>query len=100
MLVDTGSSMRRKGERSWSGSRTIMGKIQGENMRRVRWVVVEEVKSGHWAIGGQPLATADLQALAAGGARRLTSKIRASSRTPVGLNHELGRADGPFRALG
>ncbi|WP_129669060.1 tautomerase family protein [Phytoactinopolyspora endophytica] len=40
--------------------------IEGENMRQVTWVLVEEVKSGHWAIGGQPLTTADVQALAAG----------------------------------
>jgi 4-oxalocrotonate tautomerase len=40
--------------------------IEGENMRQVTWVLVEEVKSGHWAIGGQPLATADVKALAAG----------------------------------
>ena len=35
-------------------------------MRPVTWVVVEEVKSGHWAIGGNPLTTADVHALAAG----------------------------------
>jgi 4-oxalocrotonate tautomerase len=40
--------------------------IEGENMRPVTWVVVEEVKSGHWAIGGNPLTTADVHALAAG----------------------------------
>lgn len=40
--------------------------IEGENMRGVTWCVVEEVKSGHWAIGGQPLTTADVKALAAG----------------------------------
>ena len=40
--------------------------IEGENMRPVTWVLVEEVKSGHWAIGGQPLTTADVKALAAG----------------------------------
>ena len=40
--------------------------IEGENMRQVTWVLVEEVKSGHWAIGGQPLTTADVKALAAG----------------------------------
>jgi 4-oxalocrotonate tautomerase len=28
--------------------------------------VVEEVKSGDWAIGGKPLSTADVKALAAG----------------------------------
>lgn len=39
---------------------------EGENMRQVTWVIVEEVKSGDWGIGGQPLSTADVQALAAG----------------------------------
>jgi 4-oxalocrotonate tautomerase len=40
--------------------------IEGENMRPVTWVVVEEVKSGDWGIAGKPLATADVKALAAG----------------------------------
>jgi 4-oxalocrotonate tautomerase len=40
--------------------------IEGENMRPVTWVVVEEVKSGDWGIAGNPLATADVKALAAG----------------------------------
>jgi len=40
--------------------------IEGENMRPVTWVVVEEVHSGDWAIGGNPLSTADVKALAAG----------------------------------
>ena len=40
--------------------------IEGENMRQVTWVVIEEVKSGHWALGGKPLTTADVQALQAG----------------------------------
>lgn len=35
-------------------------------MRSVTWVIVEEVSSGDWAIGGQPLTTADVKALAAG----------------------------------
>jgi len=35
-------------------------------MRPVTWVLVEEVKSGHWAIGGQPLTTEDVKAFAAG----------------------------------
>jgi len=43
-----------------------MVEIEGENMRPVTWVVVEEVRSGHWGIGGTPLTTADVQALAAG----------------------------------
>jgi len=43
-----------------------MVEIEGENMRPVTWVVVEEVKSGDWGIGGSPLSTADVKALAAG----------------------------------
>jgi len=44
-----------------------MVSIEGENMRSVTWVVVEEVKSGDWGIGGNPLTTEDVKALAAGG---------------------------------
>ena len=44
-----------------------MVEIEGENMRQVTWVVVEEVKSGDWGIGGKPLTTADVRSLAAGG---------------------------------
>jgi 4-oxalocrotonate tautomerase len=43
-----------------------MVSIEGENMRPVTWVVVEEIKSGDWGIGGKPLTTADVKALAAG----------------------------------
>jgi 4-oxalocrotonate tautomerase len=40
--------------------------IEGENMRSVTWCIVEEVASGDWGIGGQPLTTGDVKALAAG----------------------------------
>ena len=43
-----------------------MVSIEGENMRAVTWVIVEEVDSGNWGIGGKPLTTADVKALAAG----------------------------------
>jgi len=43
-----------------------MVSIEGENMRGVTWVVVEEVASGEWGIGGNALTTADVKALAAG----------------------------------
>lgn len=43
-----------------------MVSIEGENMRGVTWVIIEEVKSGDWGIGGTPLSTADVKALAAG----------------------------------
>jgi 4-oxalocrotonate tautomerase len=35
-------------------------------MRSVTWVVLEEVKSGDWAIGGKALSTDDVKAMAAG----------------------------------
>ena len=37
--------------------------IEGEAMRQVTWVVIEEIKSGNWALGGKPLTTADVRAL-------------------------------------
>jgi 4-oxalocrotonate tautomerase len=43
-----------------------MVEIEGEAMRPVTWVVVEEVASGDWGIGGKPLTTSDVKALAAG----------------------------------
>jgi 4-oxalocrotonate tautomerase len=39
--------------------------IEGEAMRPVTWVVIEEVKSGDWGIGGNAMTTADVKALAA-----------------------------------
>ena len=38
--------------------------IEGESMRQVTWVVVEEVRSGDWGIAGKPLTTQDVRALA------------------------------------
>ena len=43
-----------------------MVSIEGENLRSVTWVVIEEVKSGDWGIGGNPLTTKDVKALADG----------------------------------
>jgi 4-oxalocrotonate tautomerase len=43
-----------------------MVSIEGENVRPVTWVVIEEVKSGDWGIGGNPLTTSDALALVAG----------------------------------
>ena len=42
-----------------------MVQIEGEALRSVTWCVVEEVKSGDWAIGGQPLTTAEVKTIAA-----------------------------------
>ena len=43
-----------------------MVSVEGERMRQATWVVVEEVKSGDWGIGGKALTTADVKALALG----------------------------------
>ncbi|SFT57285.1 tautomerase family protein [Sedimentitalea nanhaiensis] len=39
--------------------------IEGEAMRPVTWVRVQEFASGNWGIGGQGMTTADVKALAA-----------------------------------
>ena len=41
--------------------------IEGEAMRPVTWVVVEEVNSGEWGIGGKGLTTQDVKDLQASG---------------------------------
>ena len=43
-----------------------MVSIEGENMRPVTVVLLEEIKSGDWGIGGNHLTTSDAKALAAG----------------------------------
>lgn len=43
-----------------------MVSIEGENMRQVTLVIIEEVKSGDWGIGGKPLTKQDALALASG----------------------------------
>ena len=40
--------------------------IEGEALRGVTWVRIQEYASGEWAIGGRPLSTEDVQALGAG----------------------------------
>jgi 4-oxalocrotonate tautomerase len=42
-----------------------MVSIEGESMRGVTGVVIEEIKSGDWGIGGKPITTTDVKALAA-----------------------------------
>jgi 4-oxalocrotonate tautomerase len=45
-----------------------MVEIEGEAMRSITWVKIEEVKSGDWGIGGKALATRDVKELQAGAA--------------------------------
>jgi 4-oxalocrotonate tautomerase len=43
-----------------------MVSIEGENLRQVTLVIVEEVKSGDWGIGGKAMTTTDVKAIQAG----------------------------------
>ncbi len=40
--------------------------IEGEALRAVTWVRINEVKQGDWAIGGQMLGASDVHAMATG----------------------------------
>ena len=42
-----------------------MVRIEGEALRGTTWVRIREVASGEWALGGKPLAAADVKALQA-----------------------------------
>ncbi|MBB5780906.1 4-oxalocrotonate tautomerase family protein [Nonomuraea jabiensis] len=44
----------------------VMVSIEGENLRPLTVVIVEEVKSGDWGVGGKPVTAAEARALAAG----------------------------------
>jgi len=45
--------------------------VEGEAMRQVTWVRVQETESGEWAIGGKPLTVADVKAMAGSGVKAL-----------------------------
>ncbi len=38
--------------------------VEGEAMRGVTWVKIQEIEEGDWAIGGKTLTAADVHALA------------------------------------
>ncbi|MBA2319405.1 MAG: tautomerase family protein, partial [Euzebyales bacterium] len=40
--------------------------VEGEAMRGVTWVVIDEVASGDWGIGGQAMTTEAVKRLATG----------------------------------
>ncbi len=42
-----------------------MVSVEGEALRGVTWVRIQEFEQGNWAIGGTPLSAADVHALAA-----------------------------------
>lgn len=39
--------------------------VEGEALRGVTWVRIQEFEQGNWAIGGQPLTAKDIHDLAA-----------------------------------
>jgi len=43
-----------------------MVSVEGESMRGVTWVKVDEIESGDWGIGGQCLTTSAVKDLQAG----------------------------------
>ena len=38
--------------------------VEGEGLRDMTWVIVEDVAPGAWGVGGQPVTDADLRRLA------------------------------------
>jgi len=44
----------------------VMVEIEGENMRGVTFVLIEDVKEGDWGIGGQALTAAEVHKLQRG----------------------------------
>ena len=42
--------------------------IKGENIRPVTWVTIDDVLSGEWGIGGQPITTEAVHSIIAGAA--------------------------------
>ncbi len=39
--------------------------VEGEGLRSVTWVTIEDVKPGEWGVGGQPVTDDDLRTIAA-----------------------------------
>lgn len=35
--------------------------VEGEGLRPVTWVIIEDVASGEWGVGGQPITTDDIR---------------------------------------
>jgi 4-oxalocrotonate tautomerase len=44
----------------------LMVSFLGENLRGATWVVIDEVKSGQWGVGGKALGLSDIRAMQSG----------------------------------
>ena len=42
-----------------------MVSVEGEKMRGITWVKISEIASGEWGIGGEPVSTEAVRAIAA-----------------------------------
>ncbi len=40
--------------------------VEGEDLRPVTWVLIEDVASGEWGVGGQPVTTDTLRSMSQG----------------------------------
>ena len=43
----------------------VVTEVTSEKLHDVTWVIVNEVKDGHWGVGGNPLALDDVEKLMA-----------------------------------
>lgn len=48
------------------GFTEVMKQVKGERVASNTWVVIEEIKSGDWAINGKPITTEQAKAFSAG----------------------------------
>ena len=62
-----------EGELSKQQSQELIGKVTdtivsfaGENLREATWVVIQEVRSGNWGVGGKALGLDDIKRIQAG----------------------------------
>ena len=45
----------------------VITEVTSDKLRDVTWVMINEVKSGHWGVGGNALGLDDVKKLMAGG---------------------------------
>ena len=50
-----------------------VAEVTSERLRDVTWVIIEEVKSGHWGVGGNTLGLDDVRSIMAGDEPRPSS---------------------------
>ncbi len=43
----------------------VVTEVTSEKLREVTWVIINEVKNGHWGVGGNPLSLDDVKKLMA-----------------------------------